>query len=128
MARSTAEADAVWRVHDKALETQFIELINIQTTYCVGANDPFKESFDELVEGLRQLHETFGIENFVLKYYEAIKKPGTAAVDEFLAKHNIDDNFFRRARTFMLACFDREDSEDKKEVTVNYLLSIVWQA
>lgn len=64
----------------------------------------------------------------MLGYYEAMNKPGRAAVEEFLAKNNIDDKYFKRARTFMLACFDREDSEDKKEVTVNYLLSVVWQA
>lgn len=63
--RSTEQTDAPFRILDKQLEEQFIELINIQSTYCVGAKDPIQESFEELVEGLRFFHEKFNLEVFI---------------------------------------------------------------
>lgn len=51
---------------DKSLEEVFIELINIQSTYCVGAHmDPIIESYNDLIEGLRTFNEKFEVEKFV---------------------------------------------------------------
>ena len=43
-------------------------MLNIQSTYCVGAKDPIQESFDFLIEGLRSFDEKFDLEVFVNQF------------------------------------------------------------
>ena len=47
---------------------------------------------------------------------------------ELVKKYTIKDRFSVRARTFIMACFDMEDTEEKRVVTTNYLLSTVRKA
>ena len=126
--RSTESTDQPFRILDKQLEEQFIELINIQSTYCVGAKDPIVESFDELVEGLRFFHEKFNLEVFINEFLAKAELESRDAILELLAKYNIQDNFFLRARTFIMSLFDREDTQDQRDVTINYLLTVVRKA
>lgn len=128
--RNTELTDAPNMAADKALEEVFIELINIQSTYCVGARDPIQESFDELVEGLRFFHEKFDLEVFIADYLEqaAKGKECREAIADLLNRFYDKDKFFLRARTFIMSCFDLEDTEDKRDVTINYLLTVVRKA
>lgn len=64
-------------------------MINIQSTYCVGAKDPIQESFEELVEGMRFFHEKFNLETFINEYNETVELESKDAILDLLAKYNI---------------------------------------
>jgi hypothetical protein len=75
---------------DKALEEQFIELINIQSTYCVGANmDPIIESYNDLINGLRDFNEKFGVEVFVQDFLIQANKHNVVAIQDLLSRYNV---------------------------------------
>jgi hypothetical protein len=104
-------------------------LINIQSTYCVGAKDPIQESFEELVEGLRFFHEKFNLEVFINNFLKQAELESRDAIIDLLSRYHVQDKFFLRARTFIMSCFNHdEDTDDKRAITVNYLLSIVRKA
>lgn len=72
--KNTEQEEDEFCVVDKQLECAFIDLINMQTTYCVGAPDPIVESYNELIEGLRTFNEKFDVETFCLDFLETAHK------------------------------------------------------
>ena len=102
----------------------------------MGARDPIQESFDELVEGLRYFDEKFGLETFINDYLAICEKPikkkkkkgGRHESRLHGTRYDIQDKFLLRARTFIMSCFDQEDTQDKRDVTILYLLSVVRKA
>lgn len=81
------------------------------------------------MEGLRYFNEKYEIESFVNVFLDLIEKGSMMdAVLTMTRKFDIQDRFFRRARTFIMSCFDREDTQDKRETTINFLLKVVRQA
>ena len=103
--------DAPNLVADKALEEVFIEMINMQSTYCVGVKDPINESYDMLVEDLRAFDEKFSLEQFANQYLAKCKN-GVAEIQALLKSYDVQDKLIMRARTFIISCFDVENTPD----------------
>lgn len=109
----------------EALEEQFLELVNIKSTYCVGANmDPIIQSYNDLVEGLRDFNAKFGVEKFVQDFLIQAKKHDVAAIQDLINRYTVQDPEFLRARTFIISCFDMEQPE-KHEIALDFLLEVV---
>ena len=110
---------------EQGLQEQFIELVSHQSTYCVGEKiDPIIESYKELLDGVRQFDQKFGIETFVQEFLETVAKQNVDLVIELLKRYHQQDELFLRARTFIMSCFDLEDSS-KHGMALNNLIQIV---
>ena len=85
--RDTVLRDAPNLAADKSLEEVFIEMLNIQSTYCVGAKDPIRESFEFLIEGLRSFDEKFNLEIFVNEFLNESAKESVDDIKELLERY-----------------------------------------
>lgn len=103
-------------------------MLNIQSTYCVGAKDPIQESFDFLIEGLRTFDEKFDLETFVNEFQTESAKENVEDIKALLERYDSSDRLLLRARTFIMSCFDSEHSQDQKDQSLNVLLRIVREA
>ena len=76
----------------------------------MGARDPVQDSYDELIEGLRLLNEHVDIETFVSEFLQmkSIKSAHDAA-KEMCHRYNVRDRYIKRARTFIMSCFDDDE-------------------
>lgn len=75
---------------DKQLEDIFLELINIQSTYCVGKNmDPIVMSYNNLIKGIRTFNEIFGVEKFANDFLEQSAKHDVKCILNLLDKYNV---------------------------------------
>jgi hypothetical protein len=137
VARNTELYDAPNQAADKALEEQFRALITNYSTYCVGAPNPIEESYEELVEALRAFDEKFGdsessgIEMFIRQFLGTRKLKSADAMNKLLnVRYGSVDKLTLRARTFLTACFNTDESSDveKNEYVINQLLQIVRKA
>lgn len=92
-----------------------MEMLNVQSTYCVGGKDPIKESFDFLIEGLRSFDEKFGVEEFVTEFLKEAAKADVEEIKALLERYDSSDKLILRARTFIMSCFDFEHTQDQKD-------------
>ena len=103
-------------------------MLNIQSTYCVGAKDPIQESFEFLIEGLRSFDEKFNLEIFVNEFLNESAKESVDDIKALLERYQSSDRLLMRARTFIMSCFDSEHTQEQKDDSLNVLLNIVRDA
>ena len=109
---------------DRDLESVFLELIS-QASLCVGGRDPIQESIDELIEGIRVFSEKYDTETFINELIHC--QDSKQSLSTMMDKYRDKNEKVKRARTFILACFDEGDSQEKREHTIRCFLQIIRQ-
>ena len=76
----------------------------------MGVRDPIEDSYEELVEGLRTLHEECDLDKFMADYTQWQVKRKKSEFLDFLAKYDlIKDKHYLRARSFLIAVFEEDE-------------------
>ena len=87
--RAQDHNDEITAQADRDLKIVFKELINTQSTFCVGTRDPIEDSFWELADGLRHLHERYDLDNFMSDMHTWSQKRTTEGLIAIQRKYNM---------------------------------------